>query len=325
MIPIQDICYFDIEPTAYCNLHCPQCDRFDRQGFENRYMKLQHLDFDKIKHNINLDQLVGLQEVILSGDHGDPAMHPDIEKIIEFFQRIKQVRLVTNGSLRSEKWFQSLTRFKNLSVTFSVDGLKDTLQEYRINADYDKIMANARAYIKAGGSAAWKFVVFHHNQHQIEQARELASQMGFKEFWNEVSNRNFYDQDEFPVFIDGKYQNRNLKMSTLTQTRHDSRTIMIQQVTGSNFKPVTCGWARQKWMYIDYTGNLLPCCMTSGLMWRKDISGQLWQKIVGDPDSINLYHHELSEILKSDFYQHRLHDSLQSIKTVHHACVGNCS
>jgi len=325
MIPIQDILYFDIEPTSYCNLHCPQCDRFDRQGFENRYMESRHLDFDRIKKNLDLDKLTGLEEVILSGDHGDPAMHPDIESFIEFFQDIKKVRLVTNGSLRSEKWFRSLTRFKNLTVTFSVDGLSDTLETYRINADFDKIMNNAQAFIKAGGTAIWKFIIFRHNQHQVEQARDLAHKMGFKEFWDEVSNRNFYDQDEFPIYIDGVYQGQNLKMSTLTETRQDSRTIMIQKAKDSNFHPITCGWARQKWMYIDYTGNLLPCCMTSGLTWRRDISGQLWQKIVGDPDSINLYQHSLSDILQSDFYQHRLHDSLQSIKTAHHACVGNCS
>ena len=288
-------------------------------------MELRHLDFGQIGKNLNLENLVALEEVLLEGDHGDPGMHPDIEGIIEIFQGVKQVNLVTNGSLRSEKWFRSLTRFKNLTVTFSVDGLGDTLQEYRINADYEKIMSNARAFIEAGGSAIWKFVVFYHNQHQIASAQELAAQMGFREFFSANSNRNFYDQNEFPVFIDGEYQGRNLKMSTLAQTRHDTRTIMLQKLDSAHFQPISCGWSKQRNFYIDYAGNFIPCCMTSGLTWRKDISGQLWQKIVGDPNSINLYHHQLSKILESDFYQHRLHNSLQSIKTVHHACVGNCS
>lgn len=325
MIRIQDIRAIDIETTSYCNLHCPQCDRFDRQGRQNKYLDLQHLDFRTIGRNFNLHKLTSLESVLLEGDHGDPVMHPDIEYIIQYFRDIKHTMLVTNGSLRGRDWWSNLARFPNLAVTFSVDGLQDTLTQYRIHADFDRIMRNAQAFIDAGGRAVWKFIVFHHNQHQVDQARELATQMGFADFVSTVSDRNFYDQDEFPVYIDGEYQGHNLKMSTLTKTRPHSRTIMMQQVQRSSFSPVTCEWARQKQIYIDYLGNLIPCCMTSGLMWRKDISGQLWQRIVGDQESINLYHCELSDILQSDFYQHRLHDSLQSVKTVHHACVGNCA
>ena len=33
-------------------------------------------------------------------------------------------------------------------------------------------------YIKAGGVARWEFLVFKHNQHQIEEARQLANELG---------------------------------------------------------------------------------------------------------------------------------------------------
>jgi len=60
-------------------------------------------------------------------------------------------------------------------------------------------------------------------------------------------------------------------------------------------------------------------------MWRRDISGQLWQRIVDDKASINLYQNPLSRVLESKFYQNNLEQSFRSIETVHHACVGNCS
>ena len=43
-------------------------------------------------------------------------------------------------------------------------------------------MENAEAYLKAGGIARWDFIVFKHNEHQVEQAEALAKKMGFKQF-----------------------------------------------------------------------------------------------------------------------------------------------
>jgi MoaA/NifB/PqqE/SkfB family radical SAM enzyme len=324
MIDITDIKLLDIEMTSHCNLHCPQCDRFDLNGFETKYMKLEHLDFSKIEKNLELAKLSSLEEVLLEGDHGDPLMHPFIMDIIGFFKNINRVHLVTNASLRNAKWWKDLAKFENLTVTFSIDGLQDTLNLYRINADFDKIMTNARVFIDAGGQAVWKYIVFQHNEHQVDEARILAHKLGFKTFKPHPSQRNFFDKKEFPIFVNGVNQNKKLTIASSIQPKANTRTIALQRPI-DRFIPPVCSWLSNKKMYIDYTGNLIPCCMTSGLMWRKDISGKLWQKTVGDQDSINLYKHTLSEILSSDFYQNRLYDSLQSIKTAHHVCIGHCS
>lgn len=325
MINIQDIKLLDIETTSYCNLHCPQCDRFDLSGKENKYMELKHLDFNRLRENLNIDKLISLETVLLEGDHGDPLMHPDILDIIGFFSEIKQVKLVTNGSLRSVSWWKQLAKIDNLEVTFSVDGLADTLEYYRINADFDKIIDNATAFIQAGGRATWKYIVFQHNEHQVDQAREMAQRLGFQEFKTQISNRNFYDKNEFPIYVDGVYQNKNLKLASNTQIKQDTKTIMLERANSSTFKSPECRWLESGRIYIDYLGNLIPCCMTSGLMWRKDISGQLWQRIVGDLDSINLYKNNLSSILDSEFYQEKLKNSFRDIRTAHHTCVGNCA
>ena len=52
-------------------------------------------------------------------------------------------------------------------------------------------MANAKAFIEAGGKARWKMIVFKHNEHQIDEAKLLAKDMGFWEFDKHVSTRNF--------------------------------------------------------------------------------------------------------------------------------------
>ena len=50
-------------------------------------------------------------------------------------------------------------------------------------------MENAKAFINAGGIARWDFIAFAHNEHQIEEAKALAEQMGFVKFRYKKSNR----------------------------------------------------------------------------------------------------------------------------------------
>jgi MoaA/NifB/PqqE/SkfB family radical SAM enzyme len=325
MILPEQIKLLDIELSSHCNLHCPQCDRFDQQGFRNKYMSLAHLDFFRVCENLDLGALTGLETVVLEGDHGDPVMHPEVSQIIEYWSDVKHIQLVTNGSLQTARWWRDLAKFSNLTVTFSIDGLSDTNSIYRINANFDKIIANAKCFIEAGGRAVWKYIVFKHNQHQVDQARQLAQDLGFVDFQTQISNRNFYEKNALPIMVNGVYQGKNLEMASSVAVRKTTKVIMLENLSQAEFKAPTCSWLQQGSIYIDYLGNLIPCCMTSGLMWRKDISGKLWQRIVGDLDSINLYHHSLLAILQSDFYKKRLLESFQNIKTVHHACVGNCS
>ena len=60
--------------------------------------------------------------------------------------------------------------------------MEDTHSMYRIGTDYNKIIQNATAFINAGGTAEWCFIKFKHNEHQVEEARSIAEQMGFSLF-----------------------------------------------------------------------------------------------------------------------------------------------
>lgn len=325
MIELQDIKRLVIEPTSHCNLHCPQCDRFDQQGFRNKHMSLGHLDFSNIKKNLDIDSLTNLGQVRLEGEHGDPAMHPGIVDMIQHFSKIKSVELVTNGSLHSKSWWQELAQHPNLTVTFSIDGLEDTNNIYRINSNWNRIIDNAKSFINSGGRAIWKYIVFKHNEHQVDTARSLATTLGFTEFKTHISNRNFYRSSQFPIMVNGVYQGTNLEMASTVNVREHTKDIVKQTMIKSNFVSPSCSWLDRGSMYLDYQGNVIPCCMTSGLMWRNDISGQLWRRIVGDVNSINLNCQSLAKILQSDFYQTRLKNSFRDISTVHHTCYGNCS
>jgi hypothetical protein len=319
---IADIKRITFELTSHCNLHCPQCARFDQQGFQNKYLKLDHLDFNRIKNNLCIDQLTQLSEILFEGDHGDPLMHPDVEYILNYFSKINK-KLITNGSLRNVSWWKQLAKIPNLSITFSIDGVdQSTNSKYRINSNFDKIIDNATAFIGAGGTAEWKYIVFKHNEHYLEQAKTMSKQLGFSSFVYQKSNRNFFN-NIWPIYVNGDYRG-TLEAATGVGVRLKTQSIGVTNLT-KNFVPPICKWGKAGMVYIDYQANLVPCCMTSGLNWRNDLSGKLWQRLIGDPLSVNLYHNNLSDVLKSSFYSKTLQDSFSNKDRVHHACLGNCT
>ena len=169
---------FTFEPSTFCNLHCPQCPRYDTNGYLDKNLTQGHLSLDSMVKNFDLTKLPSLQNVIFEGDYGDPMMNPEIDQFVNFFKDIESIKLITNGSIRNKDYFANLATHKNLQVTFSIDGLEDTNHIYRINSNWNKTIANAKSFINAGGNATWKYIIFKHNQHQVDEARQLASELG---------------------------------------------------------------------------------------------------------------------------------------------------
>jgi hypothetical protein len=182
------------ELSTFCNAACPQCPRFVagtkilRPGLE-----LEQITLEKFKKYFDPEFIKKSTMWIFCGTHGDPMMAKDSVKIIEYLYSFNnpdlKVRLNTNGGIRSQKDWETLGRLSastsetnNFTITFSIDGLEDTNHLYRRNVDWNTLIKNVRAYRKAGGKAEWDFLVFKHNQHQIEEARQLAIKLGFNKF-----------------------------------------------------------------------------------------------------------------------------------------------
>jgi len=113
---------------------------------------------------------------------------------IEYWHRmgVPHICLYTNGSGRNPDWWRTLTQTmtgEHDRVIFSIDGLTDTNSIYRQNTNWDRIMQSVNAFIQAGGKAVWHYLIFEHNQHQVEAARDLAKQLGFVEFVPKATSR----------------------------------------------------------------------------------------------------------------------------------------
>ena len=333
-MPLQNINHLLIESTSYCNAKCPHCPRFTTAGFVNPNMPLAHLTMAALTDKFSPEQLSKLRTVSFEGDRGDPAMNPDLIELVKFFNKQSLISITTNGSMRKPQWWADLATIPNVNVIFSIDGLKDTNHLYRVGLDFDDIMTNAQAFIDAGGRAVWKCITFGHNEHQLDEIVEISKNMGFAETWIRTAIEERFDGlDPWPIKIEGKYSHDLYKAKTLRQETHKHKHAFMKR-TGEWMPPpepnnVLCPWVKENRLYINYLGQVLPCCMMYGetLPPATNYSGvdEFRDIVGGNFDDISLYHHTFDEILQTPFYTSRLEESLLSKSNRHLVCSANCS
>ena len=175
---------YQLEITTYCNAACPQCPRNNNGVGINNRMPLYHLERSVIDRTFDAELCNRLQQIFFCGSYGDPIMHPDFLDILRDFRRKSPtlwLYMHTNGGAHDPEYWAEIARIMNGygQIDFGIDGLEDTLHIYRRNVKYQRVIDNACAFIKAGGRAQWNFIVFRHNQHQVDAVKQLGQQLGF--------------------------------------------------------------------------------------------------------------------------------------------------
>jgi len=159
---------------------------------------------------------------------------------------------------------QDLARL-GCQVNFCIDGLEHTHSMYRQNTVSSRVLDNAQTFIQAGGAANWAMLVFEHNQHEVEPARQLALDMGFQHFSANYTQRStgpvFNATGQFQRMLAPKRWNGPTELAQLIDYRptgHMSITDEQRARTG----PITCEAQHGRSVYIASNGEVYPCCYT---------------------------------------------------------------
>jgi len=186
-----------LEVTDNCNAACPMCARNINGGEENPQLPNTEITLDDAKKIFTVDFIKQLNRMYICGNYGDPVAAKDTLEIIQYFREHNpsmSLGMMTNGSAKRPEWWAELGKVLSGPkdyVVFGIDGLEDTNHLYRQNTIFSKIMENAQAFIDAGGRARWDYIVFAHNEHQVETAEQLSKTMGFEKFQYKKSARFF--------------------------------------------------------------------------------------------------------------------------------------
>ena len=299
---------FHIELTDKCNAACPMCSRtrqLDRCRPDPIKVQNIELTLADFQAHFTDDFCRRVEEVDLCGGLGDPLAARECLEICDHLTaRDVRVSISTNASLRSAKWWAQLGSYFNRTgshVEFHIDGLADTNPLYRVNTSFDKIMANAAAYIATGAPAEWHYILFRHNEHQVVEAQALAREMGFRKFVL-IDTIRFGDRARFdyqmpsgehrslePARRDGGYYKARFAGGT-------AATEPVLPVETTDGEGIVCKSAAQNRPYINCEGYVSACCWTAGSneeLQTLDLAGLR-------RSAFNIRHRPLVEILANE-------------------------
>lgn len=330
-LALKDIKHLQVDHTTSCNLLCPQCSR-SVNGKRNP--KLPQADLAAEDYATLLSQLTApLESILFCGNYGDVAASPTFkESLVEIKKHTDaQITLMTNGSLRSPQWWTDLagllhpTRDK---VCWSIDGLEDTNALYRVNSNFKKIMENAQAFIEAGGRARWDYIAFRHNEHQIEDAKKLAAQMGFFMFSLKRTSRFITDAQtrqnlsatnaQTHLCTKGPEQIATPSESSLQSIGFKNYDAILKtHSTWDNYireTPIQCKFKEANKLFVDFNMRLWPCTWLASPVYTFEETNsqkvQLMELLNQFPEHFNsLRHHSLNNILEAPWFRSILVES----------------
>jgi hypothetical protein len=206
-----------IDATHRCSLSCSKCNRFI-ENFKDHYSgetyKFGHQAI--VKNEISVEHFKMILEEVRAvadrtkrhkpdvdfcGTWSDAIYHPDFLKLIKVAKDYEfTVSIATNGSRKKDIWWDelySLLEPKYDTVTFGMDGLKDTAHIYRKNIVFDDVVYAMKKGSELGfDKNTWQFIVFNFNQHQVNEAINFAKDIGIN---FEVVKSNRWDGPEDPL------------------------------------------------------------------------------------------------------------------------------
>jgi MoaA/NifB/PqqE/SkfB family radical SAM enzyme len=333
MISLDNLDRIEFNITSLCNAACPLCVR----TIAGDKLELNSLPIETFKNL--LDQLPSGTSVDFCGTTGDAMMHTNILELFEIVQEQgRRSDTHTNGGSRNVEFFKKLGKISaksnhRISVTFAIDGLEDTSALYRIDTDYNKVIENAKSYINAGGCATWQYIIFEHNQHQVEQAKQMAISFGFKRFKSFPSTRFKLPEIKVEASAYQKKINKNksqLRLKTANQVPQDQITHKrktSEQLMQEQNNDISCRTLEKNEIFVDEKGRVWPCCFwhAESIANRdfKVFYKELTDKVGEDWNS--LHHHSIKDIIGSYVYQEFLADSFAKKIPKCVTCIAMCS
>lgn len=302
---------FNLEITNRCVLGCPECARTGNAWVTENLSDLPVSLLERVFPISQRQRFEGLN-INLCGAYGDCIYHRQFHDVIKHLKAAGLTLMVeTNGSHRKREWWEKTCNLlgEDDVITFSVDGLEDTNHLYRINARWDDIIAAMR-FCAERVTVSWKYIVFSHNEHQIDQAKALAKDIGVRDISFKKSAR-FRGEDPLAPEND-EY------IGVVTRNRRRIAALRAQGISDEEFDrqvSIRSKCRSGKDLAITALGYLFPCtsCETSdpGTWFHRNRA------------HFDLRNHTPAEILTSPKWR-ELESLWQSASDAPAACLSYC-
>jgi len=242
-----------------CQLNCVQCYmRRYEEVIKKESGGFGYLPFEKFKQFC--DENSSIKKIEIS-NNGEIFLNPDLDEILQYAY-FKGIDLhVSNGvnlNTVSEKTLENLVKYQVKVLTVSIDGASPEIYAiYRRGGDFNTVINNCKIinkfkekYRSVFPVLNYKFILFGHNEHEIEAAKELAKKL----------NMNIQFALNYEV---GYSPLKNVK-KVMAQTGFKNFDGEIYDLF-EKFKSHTSDWYFCKDFFaqpqFNWNGDLLGCCM----------------------------------------------------------------
>ncbi|PWJ56772.1 radical SAM protein with 4Fe4S-binding SPASM domain [Dyadobacter jejuensis] len=185
------------EPTTSCNLRCPECPSGLRSFSRPTGMMEEKL------YKRTIDELADRLLYLIFYFQGEPYLHPKFFDLVTYANK-KGLYTATSTNAhylnddRARKTVESgLDR-----LIISIDGTtQDVYEQYRVGGNLEKVLEGTRNIIKwkkelnsSTPHVIFQFLVVKPNEHQIDEVKQLALEMGVDEVG--LKTAQIYDYEE---------------------------------------------------------------------------------------------------------------------------------
>jgi len=173
-----------IEPTTACNLGCPECPSGLRK-FSRATGNLKESDFQQW-----VDELAPTLTYLNFYFQGEPFIHPHILSMIKYASEKKiYTSTSTNAHFLSDKMARETVESGLDRLIISLDGTtQEVYEQYRVHGHLDKVIEGTKNIIRwkrelksATPHVIIQFLVVKPNEHQVQEVRKLADELGADE------------------------------------------------------------------------------------------------------------------------------------------------
>jgi radical SAM protein with 4Fe4S-binding SPASM domain len=284
------------EPTTSCNLRCPECPSGLRE-FTRPTGMLQKDFFRQTIDDIHKEILY-----LIFYFQGEPYLNRDFLEMVKYAADKKiYTATSTNAHYLTDEVARKTVESGLDRLIISIDGTtQDVYKQYRVGGNLDKVIEGAKNIVKWKKELKSKtpfvffqFLVVKPNEHQIEDIKKLAKEVGVDEV--RFKTAQVYDYENDPnnlIPVNQKY----------SRYKKDKNGNYIAKNKLANH----C-WKLQHANVITWDGIVVPCC------FDKDATHQLG----------NLKTQSFKEIWNNDNYKQFRRELKTSRKNID--ICSNCS
>lgn len=342
---ITDIKKIELEITSNCNASCPGCAR----TLNSENLKIQSFGLSELKNIFTNRYEIQNKEFKFCGVLGDPAMNSECLEMVRYLtDNGGYCELSTNGGVQPANWWGDLGEIAKkhpnlLHIHFCVDGYRETNHIYRVNTKFSVIERNMKAFSETAplGHATWIYIIFDHNEHELEEAKNHAKNLGFN-FATRTGMRNSYH--DWLAIIKKKENNelkKEIKIITTTGDKEHSKKQEVQELDkfiddyqkkkvssiekDEILKSIICKFVHEGEIFIASDLTVWPCCF----LWDSAFKNKenILEKLSKFSEGWNsLLVHSLDEIINHPWYKSLLIESWNPENDLHLTrCVKTCA